>query len=885
MSWLSRLGNAFRRDRLDREIEEELSSHLEEALEQGRSAGDARRAFGGSLQMRERSRDIRVLPWLDAVLSDIVFGWRQLHKRRAASAAAILSLGLAIGATTAVYRLVDALLLRPLAVAEPERLFYVATSYIDREGRPDYREDFDYPTFRKYRDAASSLADLMVVGMNALPANIQIGEEPERARRQFVSGNVFPVFGLRPALGRLFTPDDDRTPGAHPVVVLGHDYWTRRFAADPNAVGRTFRLGGDIYQIVGIAPKSYAGSEPGVVTDIFLPAMMNAQAINSPGWSWFQIWARPKLGVSEEQVRQVLQAVFDNARLQTLKNFHSDTPKQVIDNAMAERVMLLPAGHGASPLQKEYRRPLLILGLLVALVLLVACANVGNLLMAQASARVREMALRVSIGAGRMRLVQLVLVESAMVAALGSGLGMLFAWWSAPWIVSMLRGPHDPVRLIFDFGWRAWAFSALLALLVTVLFGLAPALRASAVQPMSALKGGEDPHARRRMMNTLLAAQMAFCVLVLFIAGLFVATFERLSNRPLGFSHERILLVGTSSSGEQPADVWLQVAQQLRGMPGVESASFAAWPLLSGNRWTASVRLAGRAAEARSPYFLDVGSGFFETLKMSMVDGRDLRLGDRAPGLIGKNEPFAGVGVVNEAFARTYFDGRNPVGRWVDVLVAKDVAAPMEIVGLVRDAAYGNLREAIRPTVYVPQKARSGNTLIVRAAVPPRTIAAELRRRITAARADFRVRNVETQTEFVNFHLLRERLLAALSLFFAVVALALAAIGLYGVLNYSVTRERREIGIRMALGARAGHVVRKILAHSAVVVCFGLAIGLAGGLAAARLVQSLLYDVRPGDWDAVAAPALALLVAAGLAAAPPAIRATRIDPAKTLRSE
>src|SRR2546422_2170918 len=418
MSWMRRLANLFRQRRLNDEIDEELASHIEEAIARGRSAEEARRAFGGTLRHREQSRDIKLLPWLDALAADVVFGWRQLNKHCVASTAAILSLALAIGATTAAFQLVDAVLLRTLPVAEPERLFFLATTFIDRDGQPDDHDDFDYPTFRQYRKTVADRADLMVVGMSA-PQDVAFGsgDETERLHRQYVSGNLFGVFGLQPALGRLLTPNDDLTPGAHPVAVLSYDYWTRRFAREPNVIGKTFRMGNDGFEIIGIAPKGFVGTEPGAVTDVFIPAMMRTEAINSPGWSWFRIWVHPKTGVSAEQIRQPLQAAFIHEHEERIKTFQSDTPKQIIDTYLNEKVLLFPAASGASDIQKEYRRPLLILAVVVALVLLVACANVGNLLTAQAAARTREMALRVSIGAGQWRLIQLVLVESALLAS------------------------------------------------------------------------------------------------------------------------------------------------------------------------------------------------------------------------------------------------------------------------------------------------------------------------------------------------------------------------------------------------------------------------------------------------------------------------------------
>ena len=857
---LTRFGTLLTRRRHEQRLREEFDEHIAlltaDLVRSGATPAEARRQavlrFGAIEAIKDAYRDQRGLPRLNALASDVVFGWRQLNKHRVASAAALLSLAIAIGSATAAFRLIDAVLLRPLPVAEPGRLFFVATSTVDRESD----EYFDYPTYLRYRDAIQDRADAMVVG-GIVKQDVTFGAagEPEKIYRQYVSGNLFGVFGLQPALGRLVTPNDDVVPGAHPVAVLSHDFWTHRFARDPGVIGTTFRMGKYRLEIIGVAPMGFIGTEPGEVTDIFIPAMMNAAAIHSPGWSWFRMWVRPKPGVSSEHVQKPLQAV---------------------DARPGRKIELLPASAGASRLQRQYRRPLLILSLLVVLVLLVACFNVANLMTAQAAARTREMALRVSIGAGRGRLVQLMLVESAMLAAGASALGTLFASWFAPLVTVMLRVPGDPVRLILDTGWRELAFSVVLTFLVALLFGLAPALRASSIQPVSALKGAGYPHSHHRLMSGLLSAQIAFCVLVLFVAGLFLDTFQRLANRPLGFSPDRVLVLEVSAGKEQPAEVWMRVADQLRQTPGVQSVSLAGWPLLSGNRWTGSVRVPGRDVDVRQPYFLSVGPGFFETMRIGLLDGREFRHGDVASGL--------GVAIVNEAFARAYFHGQNPVGRPV-VRQTKERSAPLEIVGYVRDAAYANPREPIRPTVYVPLEPRGGNTLLVRTAREPEVMAQTLRRKLLRARPDLLVHTIQPQTNFVLWHLVRERLLATLSLFFGVVALVLAGIGLYGVLNYSVSRRRREISIRLALGARSSHVVRDVTAESATVLCLGVAIGVAGGWISGRWVEALLFEVKAGDPATIVTPILILAVVALLAGLPPAIRALRMDPAHVLRGD
>jgi putative ABC transport system permease protein len=890
-----RLWATFGRTRPDRDLERELQSHLELAADDAQRRGappqqaarTVRLRAGAVSQAMDALRDQGRVPWLDALRSDVVFGWRQLNKHRAASSAAVLSLGLAIGATTAAFRLVDAVLLRPLPVAEPDRLFVVTTTFVDADKRPDDRDDFDYPTYRDFLRAAGERADLMVIGLAARqPALFGTPQdEPETVIRQFLSGNVFGTFGLQPAAGRLLTPADDTTPGAHPVAVLSHDYWTRRFNRDPGIVGRTFRWGSRPLEVVGVAPEGFTGTEPGTVTDLFLPAMMNAEAIDSPGWSWFRIWVRPKPGISAEQVRQVLQARYRSGQERRVQSLPADTPKERIDAFLDEDVRLVPAGAGISALQKTFRRPLLIVTALAAIVLLVACVNVANLLTAQAIARTREMALRIAIGAGRWRLIQLVLIESALLAVLASAAGAMLASWSAPLIVSMLAPIERPIRVILDVDWRVIGFGVILTLAVASLFGVAPALRASAVEPLGALKGASDPHAHSRLMTWSIAGQIAFCVFLLFAAGLFIGTFDRLLNQPLGFTHRNVILLQIESRARQPAGVWTAVTDHLRQVPGVEAAAFAGWAPLSGNRWRAAVRVDGGRFEGSSPYFLEVAPAYFDTLRIDIVRGRDFRAGDPQSRLGPQQQPLAGLGIGNEAFARRYFNGADPVGKHVNVRQDKDVETPMEIIGLVRDAAYFSVREPMQPTVYVPAEVRNNGAILVRTSGDPTALAATLRREVSRVRSDLRVRAAEPLSAFVRQQMIRERLLATLSSFFGFVALLLAGIGLYGVLNYAVVRQWREIGIRLALGARASHLVKRVTVRMLIVVGAGAFVGLGAGVAVGPVVQALLFHVTPTDPLSLIAPILALAIVSAVAALPPAIRAVRIDPVTTLRTE
>ena len=876
MFWPSRKRKQLESD-LDDEIAFDLAKEAAEKASDGLSKKDScyasRRDFGNVLRIKEDIREAWRWTRLERLAQDVRYGWRQINKHRTVSAAAVLSLALAVGAAAVAFRLIDALILRPLPIAQPERFFYLAQTFVDRDGRPDYRDDFDYPSFRRYRDALASRADVMVIGGTSRQEGVfDSSGEAEKFYRQYLSGNAFETFGLTPALGRLFTPHDD---SARPIAVLSYSYWARRFASDPQVVGKTFRYAGNLYEIIGVGPRGFIGTEPGIIPDVFIPATMNAEALNSPGWSWFRMWVRPKPGVKPAEIRQTLRTMLSNEHRQQMGRFNSDTPRSVIDAFLNESILLLPAGSGVSSMQRQYRRPLAILAGLVALVLLVAIANVGNLLAAQSAARAREMALRVSIGAGKGRLIQLVLIESLLLALLASTAGALFSWWAAPFVVSLLAPAQDPVRIVLDAGWRLLAFSAGLTILLALAFGLAPALRASAVRPVSALKGGDDPVSRQRLMNSLIAGQMALCVLVLFVAGLFVATFSRLLTKPLGFSYRGILAMESQTKSKKTTVSWLELLARLRQSPGVESAAFAGWPLLTANTWTMTVRAPNRAATPRAPYVLDVSPGFFETMRIRFLAGRDFRAGDRQ----GK------IAIVNEAFARVYFDGANPVGGTVLVRAGKENPVPIEIVGYVGNAAYSNVREDFRPTLYVPILDRNGDALLVRAAGDPVALAATMRRAVKQADPDLQIRNIEAETDLVRRQMIRERLLASLSAFFAAVALVLAALGLYGVLNYSVLRQRREIGIRMALGAASTHVIRSIGAATLGLVGAGAIAGLAGGLAGARLIQTLLYEVKATDAPMIALPVLTLLFAAALAALPPLIRAVRTDPARTLRSE
>jgi predicted permease len=878
MSWFSRIANVFRGRALGRDLDEEFESHIADAVEHGRNDDEARRAFGSTLRIREQSRDIRLLPWLDSLRADAVFGVRQLLKKKVTSAAAILSLGLAIGACTAAFRLIDALLLRPLPVAGAQRLYMLYRQGIGFNGKPQTFDGWAYPSFRLMRAAVKDQAELISVSYGELTdITYKSDQEMERVHLQYVSGWMFPTFGLQPAIGRLFTEKDDLHPGAHPYAVISYDYWTRRFARDPAVIGRTFRMGERLYDIVGVAPEVFNGTETGTPTEMFVPSMMHPGAVRSD-MTWHRSLALLHPGVDPEAVRAKLHATSRAFELERAKGFTGMT-KQSIEHFIDQTLMLESASAGASGLQQDYRRSLLALGVLVVLVLLIACTNIANLMTAQAASRAREMALRVSIGAGRGRLVQLVLVESALVAFLAALLGGCFAWWAAPFVVGRINPPDNPARLALPADWRVFGFGLALTIAVTFLFGLVPALRASSVKPAATLKGA-DPHSRRRLMYALIGLQVAFCFLVLFVAGLFATTFDRLSNQPIGFSPDRVLAVDTASATPQSPVFWDQVAEHVRAVPGVEAVALAGWPLLTPNGWNGFVSVNGAPPGPDLAYFIYVSPGWLSAMKLPLLDGQDFRPSDTSPG----------VALVNETFAKEFFNGLNPIGQFF----AKG-SSRYRVVGIVRDAPYRSMREPILPVAYVPFHPVDANgvpqpvrqaTLIVRTtAANPLALASTLRREVPNARAGFRVSNIRSQADLLRAQTLRERLLAMLGLFFAAVALLLGGIGLYGVLDYSVLQRRREFGIRIAIGAQATHIAGCVTADVCVMVLAGTLAGIALAAASVPYIETLLYRVQPKSLPMVAPPLLIIVAATFLGALPAVIRAIRIDPAAMLRSD
>lgn len=878
MSMWSRIRNAFRGDSLSGEILEEYEGHIADAVADGLHPAEARRQFGRPLVLLETSRDFRIVSWLDSLRGDVVFAWRQLKKNKVTSLAAVLSIGLAMGACTSAFRLIDALLLRPLPVDHPERLFVLSREFNEPiHGKLVTNDSCAYPMFRQMRELVKDQAELVAISyVSRVDLTFTTADQTEKANQEYVSGWMFSAFGLHPALGRVFTEADDKTPGAHPLAVLSYDYWQSRFGGDPHIVGRSFRVGNDLYQIIGVSQKPFSGTDTGTPVDIFLPTMMmRNNAIARDDYEWFRTFVKLKAGVAPGTVQDRLGLAFQDYLREYAKTFRTIS-KEVLKAYFSQRLLLNSAAPGVSALQGDYGLSLFVLGVLVSLVLAIACLNVANLTAVNATARSREIALRLSLGAGAGRLLQLVLIESALLACAGAAAGGVFAFWAAPYVVRMISSPVAPTQLNLSADWRVLGFCAAITFAVTVVLCLPAAWRVSAIEPVSALRG-DTLRSRNRMIHSLTAAQAGFGFLVVFVATLFITSFERLSKQPTGFDSDRVVTLETLTAAPVKAVFWEQVADQLRSLPGVASVGLSEWPLMTGESWNNLVSVSGRPNNQAPSYFLSTSPAWREVMRIPLLAGRDFRAGDQMPG----------SAIVNAEFAKAYFGGGDPIGKSFDVANFDGARSSFRVVGQVADARYLDMREPMAPVAYVPFTSEySRATFIVRTVNEnPLTMASLLRQEIARSRADFHVSSIRTQNELIESHTVRERLLAILALFFAAIALLLAGVGLYGLLNDAVLQRQREIGIRMALGAKPGAVAIRIATQTLAMVLIGVAVAFMFALAGVSYIKSLLFGVKATEIWVLAAPGAIILILAFIASMPATFAAARVDPARTLRAE
>ena len=901
MSWLSRLRNALHPKQLDTDLRDELSDHLERRAAALREKGlsheeahrEASRRFGNVTQLREQSREIRLSSILETTLQDLRYAARGMRKSPAFAITAILSLALAIGANTAIYSIVEDALQRPLRVPEPDRLFTLATPGIQEPGRgepPSERETFNYPLYKQFRAAAGDAARLALfsnVGNQMVELQIPDASVPiEKATRQFVSGDAFDILKVPPAVGRVFSSEDDRIPWGHPVAVISYDYWTRRFHSDPEIVGKRIYIPPrGSFVIIGVAQKGFFGVEPGRFMDIWLPAMMYSKAsFENLGWNWFWIVGRLAPGVTAGQLQPRLQPLLRDWTRQWISQFPT-MPPAVKNQFLEAQLRVHPGRGGHSAFREIFARPLWIVLGVAAGILLIACANIASLLLARSTARASEIAMRISLGAGRSRLIRQLLTESLLLSILAGALGWLLAIVAAPTLIAMLSTQNDPVKFALAMDTRVLLFCMVVSTVAAAFFGLLPAWQASGARPMRELRGAPAHSGKLRWGQFFVGVQVAFAFCLIVAGAGFLFTLRNLFAVNLGFEPHNIsmFMIGVGGLSDMTQKAQLSVflddfQKRVAALPGIQSAATAQWELFDAPQIGAQVIVPGKPLPDREEIFSSVSPGYFATLHTPLLAGRDFEQRDR----VVKAGPRPAI--INQALARAYFGGENPVGKTFRVPEGRTLIDRV-VVGLVADSAFGSLRLAPRPIVYGIARETSLFELYVRSPLE----LGEVKKLVDRATEEIgyrsRIMSVTTLDTLIGNTLLREKLLAGIGAVFAFLGLLLAAIGLFGLLNYSVTRRTKEIGIRAALGARPPALVFLVLRDMFSMIAGGLIVGLAGSLALMTFVRSLLFGIRPLDPLVITTAAAVFLAAAFIAGGLPASRAARIDPMVALRHE
>jgi len=817
---------------------------------------------------------------MNTIWQDLRYGARMLIKKPGFTFIAVLTLALGIGANTAIFGVVDRLLVRLLPVGEPERLVNLIGR--DEKGKED--TSFSYPIYADYRDQNDVFDGLLAY--SETPLNLSESGQSERVIGVLVSGNYFDVLGVRPALGRAFLPEEDRTPGTHPVAVVSYGLWQRRFGADPKLVGRTITLNTYSFTVIGVAPAEFRGVRRGLSPDVYVPMQMIAQAwparkpddLNNRNFSWLNLMGRLKPGATRAQAQTAMSAL-------------SSRIMQVQPNTWP-LIALEDGSQGETGRVTELRTPLKLLMATVALVLLIACVNVANLLLARAQTRGREMAVRLAVGASRYRLIRQLLTESLLLSLLGGLFGVLLAAWLTDALAaySPPTGGSAPPLLDARLDWRVLTFAATLSLVTGLLFGLVPAWQSSKPNLTVALKeeSGAAGSGRARLRGALVSAQIALSLVVLVCAGLCVRSLRNLQRIDAGFDAAKVSVMGLNLSlngykEEQGLQFYANLLERVSALPGVEAASLARIVPLGGNGMRMSVGIEGYTPADDRPINFDmnlVGPRYCATMKLPLAAGREFTANDNAAG--------QRVVIINEAAARAYWPNQNPLGKHLMIgSPGRGNPQPVEIIGVVGDSRYRALTETFRPGMLLPaaQNYTPDLSLHLRSAGDPAALIESVRRELRALDPQLPAARIRTLEEQRRNSLYSERVTALLLAAFGGLALLLAALGIYGVMAYSVTQRTREVGIRMALGAGAGDVLRLMLRQGAWLIVAGVALGVAGALAATRLIRSFLYEVSVTDPLTFVVAALLLAGVALLACWIPARRATKVDPMIALRCE
>ena len=827
------------------------------------------------------------------LLQDLKYGLRMLRKNTGFTAVAVLTLALGIGANTAPYSLLNAVFLRMLPVETPEQLVVVSTAFVPGNDTR-YGQSFSYPLYRELRDHTGTLQG--VIAYRTLATSLSVNGATERVTGELVSGNYFSVLGVKPFMGTMISAEDDEKPGSGgsrgPVTVLSYGFWRRRFGADPSVIGKSLDLNGQPFTVIGVAAPGFSGTEVGEAPDVFAPMMMqltllpwNANGLTGRRNVWLRVMGRLKPEVSAQQAEAELTLVLQRFNQEDISRMSDLTPARR-GRLLGQRITLLEGSTGTSGLRRKFSQPLTIVMVVVLLVLLIACANVANLLLARAMGRQREIAVRLSLGATRRRLLQQLVAESLVLSFWGAAFGLVISRWVRDLLLRFLPKAQN---LDVSVDKHVLGFTLLLAAVTGLVFGLVPALQATKPNLTPALKGeltaGQPRHFGLR--KGIVVLQVALSLLLLIGAGLFVRTLQNLDLVDPGFIRERVLLLSVDPSlrgykADQAKVFFDRLLERVRALPAVRSVSLADCAPL-GNHTQSTVFVQGYQPRPDEPTLdpskTTVAPGYFGTMGIPLLLGRDFSPQDSSSG--------AKVAIVNQTFARHYFPNQNAVGQRLGLTKDK---FDVEIVGVVKDSKYGGLREAPTRMVYLPL-AQGLNSMVlhVRTASNAAGVADALREQVRALDKDLPVFDIRTVEQQVDLSLAQEKLVATLSGLFGLLALGLSAVGLYGVMAYSVGLRTREIGIRMALGARQGEVLWMVLRETFFLALTGITIGIPTALAAARLASSqiagLLFELKATDPVSIGIAASVMVVIAALAGYLPARRASRVDPMVALRYE